>query len=222
MTFESPILVVSPHSDDEVFGCGGFLSRFRPAAHFLLVSASDIVHRDGSVSTVKDRESEFAVAASAVGATFSFAGLQDTKLPLMKDRIIMAVEDCIDTLKPKTLMFPDRSFHQDHVAVYESCFAACRPGRAPSVRSVVTFEVPNYVWFDRVTFFEPNFYLELSQSDLDGKLSLVGLYQTQVGREVSPIDKKVVTNHAMYRGHEAGVPYAEAFRIHRKIARIGE
>ncbi len=211
------IMIVAPHADDEAFGCGGLLVKYGPLVmldvHLVLCSAGDIQHRDGAVVEKADRTIEFKKVAKAVGATMEFLDLKDTLLQEEKPLLLERIEASIDAFEPDTLLFPYKSFHQDHMAVYEMCFAALRPGRSKSVKKVLCYEVPNYVWSKEEDLFKPNYYMELDQNLIRRKIDLCKLHASQVDRDGSPIDLQLVFDHAVYRGHEVGLPFAEAYRI---------
>lgn len=61
--------------------------------------------------------------------------------------------------------------------------------------------------------FLPNFYLNISENDLDKKINFLNMYSTQM-REGQRGGESLISL-ARIRGNEVGLEYAEAFHIHR-------
>lgn len=215
------ILVVSPHADDEAFGCGGLLQKMKCAGSkifLLLVACSDLTYRDGTIIEGKKREGEFKAVADELGAEWRNLWLPDRNLQTVQEKVVAGIEEGIDEFKPDVLLFPSPSFHQDHRTVFHAAHAACRPRRADSVHTCACYEVPNYVWHEEAEFFVPNIFLKLSEEQLKDKLTLCRLYGTQVGKDNAPISLTLLREHSMYRGHQSGVSkYAEAYRLVRTL-----
>lgn len=101
--------------------------------------------------------------------------------------------------------FP-KDTHRDHRAVAQACIDAAR------TISLIQFESPN------VYEFEPNFYVPLTQEDLDQKILLMQRHTSQNLRTKNfYLDK--IRAMAAYRGQAVYEQYAEAFHIHRLKAK---
>lgn len=171
------LLVVSPHADDETYGCAGTMARVKALGgevYVVLASVADLVHYG--------TECERAVAGDAVTAVPSkklvtqrtrldefesvmkLLGVDDwdvlftdatTHLALdtvpRKQLVGMLEADgrlSIDALRPTMVMIPALSYNQDHEALYRACMTATRPGAEGE-----KFTVPFVLAYDNTSLF---------------------------------------------------------------------
>lgn len=218
-------LVLAPHADDESLGCGGLLARL-PSAMIVLVSNGDVAlhHGTGEVRrvTAAERVAEFRAAAGRLGADTLALGLPTRGLSRVGPELVAAVETAIAGHGPDCVLVPGRSYHDDHVAVHRAAFAALRPGHCPTVRTVLCYETPYYVWSADEDRFEPNLYVPLTAAEAEAKLSLCALYRSQ--RLDGPAARSAILGHLQRRGLEsaqpldfAAPPLAEAYRLVRSL-----
>lgn len=64
--------------------------------------------------------------------------------------------------------------------------------------------------------FRPNLYIDISNY-LDKKIKALNIYDTELGNLPFPRSIDAVKAQAIIRGTEAGVLYAEAFRVIKEI-----
>jgi len=213
-------MVIAPHADDESLGCGGLLlsaRRFGNPLCVVLASHSDVVHREGKTVQGHHRVAEFRAVAEELCAECEVLPFEDRSLRQNMTGLIDALNGVMDRFEPAMVVFPFKSFHQDHAAVYDAVFACLRPGRAEFVETVVAYEVPNYLWYEESAHFMPNWYLSMTKEQVDAKLKLCAMYKSQMEREGTLIDVAQVVANAERRGTEAGLEYAEAYRIVKMI-----
>ncbi len=132
-------LVVSPHLDDAVFGCGAWLAA-HPGAVVVTVFAG--VPPDGGVRTDWDARCGFASAAEALEARrdedrralalldarprwLAFCDSQYDATPTV-ETVADALVDAIDELAPSIALIPLGLFHSDHRLVHDASVAALR------------------------------------------------------------------------------------------------
>jgi len=87
-----------------------------------------------------------------------------------------------------------------------------------SPKLIVSYESPEYYfWSPYIEFgkFSPNFFLELSDTDIQNKIKALSIYQSQLMK--GKRDAKKIKALATIRGSEDGVKFAEAFNVHRMI-----
>lgn len=132
-------LVISPHLDDAVFGCGELLSRV-PGAHAVTVFAG--LPPVSTALTDWDRASGFASAADSVRQRrdedrraleklsakprwldFLDAQYGDTPAPAAIAEALLAL---IAELRPRTVLLPLGLFHSDHALTHEAALAVRR------------------------------------------------------------------------------------------------
>lgn len=127
------LLVLSPHPDDETFGCGATIARATTAgAPVTLVVATDGRHSASSSRLTADRlatlrTAELRDAGRHLGlATEDIVqlGFTDGTLAGQPAALAAAIEDQLRRHRPNVVMFPcAEDNHPDHQAVYA---AACR------------------------------------------------------------------------------------------------
>lgn len=64
--------------------------------------------------------------------------------------------------------------------------------------------------------FYPNYFVDISNY-IEKKIEALKIYDTEMGRHPFPRSEENIKALAVLRGAMAGVPYAEAFRLIKKI-----
>ncbi len=111
-----PILVLAPHPDDEVIGCGGFLAQAVDEGREIHV----VILTDGTAQGDSGaRRAESLEAARRLGLPEPvFAGLQDRGLAHDLPELTREIRNAIDRIKPRLLLVPSPAeVHPDHRAV---------------------------------------------------------------------------------------------------------
>jgi len=223
------LLVVAPHPDDEVLGCGGLIPKVKKAGgevHVLVMTVGSIAQYGGKSDTrVRTKELE-KVAKFLKFDSYHLALLGD-KYHLRLDQVpkkelVDIIESgekvSMSATKPTMVCIPYlHSTNQDHIAVAEAAFTACRPveGKAkPIPKIVLSYEQPEVAW-SRVTF-SPNFFVDIS-SEIKTKIDALKLYSSQIRTEPHPRSAENLMRMAESRGQQVGVKAAEAFECHRLV-----
>ena len=237
MTFtwsQQRILILSPHPDDEILGCGGLIHKAKAAGAEVFVQFLTVGHttdRSSSLSTTpEERHLEIKLVAEFQrwdGWHIAFPG---DEYHLRLDRIHrlelanMIEQDSplsISNLKPTVVIAPHRtSYNQDHQAVAEAAHTAMRPSNArlrhhPNL--VLAYEEAADQWrYDSAP--TPDLLVQLTEEDMDSKLAALRLYATQIHDHPHTRSELTLRSLAVLRGMQAGVPLAEAFHIMRCLA----
>ncbi len=138
-------LVLAPHPDDEVLGCGGLIARKvrsgSPVWVAYLTDGRQGVQADPATA-VALREEEAREAASVLGVPHHrllFLRLPDGSLSAFLDVATERVRTLVRELGVRQLFAPyRRDYHPDHVAAYRVARASLQPG-------LQLYEYP--VWF---------------------------------------------------------------------------
>lgn len=226
---EERVLVIAPHPDDEVLGCGGLIAKVKEGdgeAHVLVMTVGDSPQYGGrSRSQVRIKEMEMVMRYLKIDS-FHLA-LPGNKYHLRLDMIpqrelidvIESGEVSIASVKPTIVCIPFKhSTNQDHVAVSKASFTACRPvasSRKITPRVVLSYEQPETNWTEKR--FEPNFYVDIT-AHIETKVRALSTYSSQVRDGSHPRSLENVRRMAELRGAEVGVGAAEAFECKRLIA----
>ena len=223
------LLVIAPHPDDEILGCGGLIPKVKKAGgevHVLIMTVGSIAQYGGNSDT-KIRTRELEKVAKFLKFNSYHLALPGEKYHLLLDRVpkkdlIRIIESgekvSLSATKPTMVCTPFlHSTNQDHVAVAEAAFTACRPveGKTkPIPKIVLSYEQPETAW-TRVEF-HPNFFVDISE-ELKTKIDALKLYSSQVREEPHPRSAENLIRMAELRGREVGMKAAEAFECHRFV-----
>ncbi|MDQ3640834.1 MAG: PIG-L family deacetylase [Actinomycetota bacterium] len=222
------VLVLSPHADDEVLGCGGLLGRLAGdgASVHVVYGAVDGFHHYGTPADTSfaQRTDEIESVAELFGWTYEILyGGKDLieKLDTVPRRdLVDQFETAMNLHRPQLLLLPcGVDYDQDHVAFFQAGFAAARP-IAPVfgkwlVPHVLTYEMTKIQWA-----WEPlprsSAFVDITDH-LGTKLEGVRRYASQLRPTPHIRSLESVTALASIRGKEIGVEYAEAFGVLRTV-----
>lgn len=133
------VLVLAPHADDEVFGCGGLITRLaRQGAHV----AVRILTRPDDASLAQQRLSESCQAAALLGYPSPVMWeLQDGALPELA-AVSRWLKDEIERCTPDLILAPSPwEMHRDHRRVGEAALQACMQASLPPDAALLFYEV---------------------------------------------------------------------------------
>tara|TARA_B100000029_G_scaffold116389_1_gene109171 strand:+ start:6894 stop:7601 length:708 start_codon:yes stop_codon:yes gene_type:complete len=225
------LLVISPHADDEVLGCYGLIKKIKDNGGEVFVqilSLGGYKKIEGNQITTEEWQKELAQVSKILelddfDVAYTNNEIQhiDTK---PQQELIEYIENkskiSISKIKPTIVAIPTIfSTHQDHTFAYKVAIAALRPHPQKATHMpqlVISYESPEYYFWSAYSEFgrfQPNFYLNLSQDDLNKKSEILNLYSTQM--RAGQRGGENLSSLARIRGNEIGLEYAEAFHIHR-------
>ena len=201
-------MIISPHVDDEVLGCGGILDNDTFVLHCGLAENQQHGHK---TLTRAERIQEFHKVADEIGLSFHL--LHHPVNRYSASDLIPDIELYVNKIKPDKIYIPHPSYNQDHRAVYEACLTALRPHDINFfAKKILIYEQPHVVfWNHNYRAFHPNHFVKI---DIDKKLHLYSLIETQVRSFRSADHIKAI---AGVRGGQSSCDYAEAFEIIRWI-----
>jgi N-acetylglucosamine malate deacetylase 1 len=220
------LLVIAPHADDEVLGCGGLISRIKHDGGKVYV----LIFNVGSIAPTNEKyhtalwKKEAAEAMKFLNVD-DYETIYDSPLdnryldakPLHS--LISKIETdsrvSITKIKPTIVAIPTiHSHHQDHIHVFKACMAALRPLSKPVSNIVLSYEAPEHSKWSVSGVFEPNFYVDI-ENFLAKKIQAFYKYKSQVRK--GGRDRDTIRNQAQYRGSEVGKKVCEAYFAHRFI-----
>ena len=219
------LLVIAPHSDDEVLGCGGLISKIKKAGGKVYVLIFNLgFEKDDTKKSQEKRKKEVQDAMNLLNVD-DFHLVHDTPdnnrdldakpLHSLIEIIESSSPVSLEKIEPTMVAIPTIfSHHQDHVHVHNACIAALRPISTPVSDIVLSYEAPEHSRWSAAGVFEPNFFIEIDDV-IDQKIQAFSKYKSQIrpgGRDADSI-----RNQAKYRGQEVGKNLCEAFYVHRFI-----
>lgn len=228
MCSEKPtrVLVIAPHPDDEVIGCGGTLLRHRSLGdeiHWLIVTGMNAT--DGFTNTQRaQRNAEIGKVREQLG----FASVTELDLPPARldamplADITRAFATVIEEVEPAILYLPfGGDAHSDHLVTYSAGAACSKWFRNPSIRHVLCYETISET--DAAlpglrSPFVPNYFVDIS-TWLDEKVRIALTYESEFGPFPFPRSRQAIEALAAVRGSAVGFSGAEAFMsIRERVA----
>jgi len=198
-------LFIVAHADDFEISCAGFLmNRLKEGnkCHLtVLTSGDDKIRKLEQLDTIKLLNSKF--NQNKILFTSEHLTFIDSKLKNNLSDIINYTEEKIKKLKIDVVIthYPDDT-HKDHRSVSEAVSDASRK------TSILYFESPN------TQNFNPNYFVKLTQEDIDIKIKMLKFHKSQNTRNKNfYIDKVSAT--ARFRGISIFENYAEAYSVGR-------
>jgi LmbE family N-acetylglucosaminyl deacetylase len=214
-------LVVAPHPDDEILGCGGTLLRRKAEGGllgWLIVTGMD-KNAGWSPEQIRQREEEI----SRVTALTGFDEVFNLRLPTTRldkipvSELVSAFSAVFKSFEPDEVLVPHRGdVHSDHRVTFETVAACVKWFRYPSVCRVLAYETVSETEFglSPASVFQPNFFVNISDY-LERKLEIMAVYKSELGEFPFPRSVRAVRSLAEWRGANAGYQAAEAFELLR-------
>jgi LmbE family N-acetylglucosaminyl deacetylase len=201
------VLVLSPHPDDDILGCGGTLVKHKKAGHTI----TSVTLTDGSLgdpsfpdraSLIQEREKESERAAKIIGISRCvFLREKDQELE-SKASVIRKIENLLDEIKPDLVYLPFfLDNHPDHVATHKIFYQVAENNPAPN----------NCCFYETWAPLYPNILVDTS-AEMDLKVRAIGEYKTQLKHfDYIRICQGLNAYRSMLFGGQS--TYAEAFYL---------
>ncbi len=227
------LLVISPHADDESFGCAGTMARIKDLGgevYVVCCSVGTLKHYDGTAARVEGstREQEFLAVMDYLEVDDWDILYRDAdthlRLDMLPRRELIALLErdgklALDKVRPTMLAIPVGSYNQDHEAVFRAAFTAARPG-VPEIKPfqplVLGYDNTSLFWSLEREKFHPNFYVDVSEY-LDRKLTALSMHASQMRDAIHHSSVQNVEYAARVRGSEVSVAAAEAYMLFRQL-----
>ena len=217
------VLVVEAHSDDSAISASGYLSKLNAAGwqlHFALVASSNIDFVHAGLVTRETRLLEYKRYTESLNGIWHDSNSLPFDLEGRLDQVerlslVSAIEKIIEEVQPQKLIVQGPSFHHDHTAVYEACIAATRPTARFYPDQILVMENPTYVHsLGPSTDFKPNFYVPLSENELEQKIkSFNEVFLSQKRNSQNYLSAAGIEAWSRYRGLECREEFAEAYKV---------
>ena len=213
------VLIIAPHPDDEVLGCGGAIARHvQRGDDVYLVVATKTYTPDWTEEFIENRPKEVERANNILGIkqTF-FLDFPTVKLDTVPQKELNdALDRIILDIKPDIAYIPHRGdLNKDHRLIHESSLVALRPTHV-KVRRILSYEVLSETEWG-VEPFAPNTYVDISDS-FNKKIEAMKVYSSELIKYPHPRSIEIIEALAKKRGSECGLKLAEGFMLIRETS----
>lgn len=216
MNNRKKILVLAPHADDEVLGCGGYLMhQIAEGAQVCIVIAT--IGGTDKRQVESERKEEFLDVLDELGAEgrvllYGKDAMLDT-VPAYE--LTSRIDNIIDEIRPDEVFLSYKSRHQDHIKLYDCAIASFRLREGYQPKLIALYEYP-FVQDGLEQVKGGKMYHDITDV-IDRKAELFNLYKSQVRKSPSPLNGDGIRKFASFRGIESGLEYAELFYVQKMI-----
>ena len=219
------ILVIAPHADDEVLGCGGTIKKFSEENDVYVLIATNAsngapeLYKQSGIDNIRSQAKE---AHKLLGVKETlFLELPAPSLDTYPSfRSSNQISRILDEVKPTDLYLPHRGdIHNDHTHIFYAALVAARPINKCSVKRIYAYETLSETeWAPPSAdeYFIPNVYVDISL-ELEFKLNAMKFFTTQLKEFPHPRSLDGITHLAKYRGSTVSKQAAECFMLIREI-----
>lgn len=221
------ILVIAPHADDEVLGCGALMAKMAKEGKkvFVLictnahVGAPELFEQKG-IDVVR---SEALKAHQLLGVEKTyFLELPAPALDAYPGyKISLKINEIIAECEPDTVFIPHRGdSHKDHGRIHDAAMVACRPRGNYKVKHVYAYETLSETeWGEPIQseYFIPTKYVSYTEEEFNEKLVAMQCFTSQLAPFPASRSLEAIEALAKYRGATISKPRAEAFEVLRDI-----
>ena len=220
------ILIIAPHPDDEVLGCGGTIKKWtKEGNECYLCIVTKAYAPDWTEEYIENKKKEVDNSAKILGIKkVFFLNLPTVKLDTIGQKDINdAITRCIEEVGPEVLCIPHRGdLNKDHKIVFESGLVVSRTKPNSFIKKVLSYETLSETeWGNQKIqnmedVFLPNVYIDISDT-VDSKLEAMKCYASELKEFPHPRSLKGIIVLSEKRGMESGLKNAEAFMSIKEV-----
>lgn len=219
------ILILSPHADDEILGCGGLISKYSKKNYdinVLVLTNANIgapeLYSDKDIIKIRN---EAIKANNKIGTKKLY--FENLPALILKNYPIYKIANVIKNyfvkINPETVIIPSvNDIHDDHKIIFKAAKIALRTNSRNNLKKILSYEVLSETeWNENEKSFSPNYFVKLNKSDINLKIDAFLKYKTQVKNFPHPRSKEGILNLSKVRGSQVFTNYAEAFKVEKII-----
>ena len=221
------ILVIAPHADDEVLGCGATIAKEAVKGNEVFVIIATNIEK--GAPEMFPKELIIQARQEALNA-HKLLGVKDTVFmdfpaPMLDQypqfKISIAFSQHIRNWGIDTLYIPHRGDrHIDHTVVHDCAMVACRPLANCMVKHVYAYETLSETEWGEPTasnVFIPTKFQTFSAETFTPKLEAMKCFETQLYSFPASRSLEAIEALGKYRGASVSAMRAEAFEVLRDI-----
>jgi len=217
------ILIVAPHPDDEVLGCGGIMKKFADLGESVYVvvitRGTPKMYADEKITNIRN---EALTSHTILGVKETkFFDFHAPELDITSNAAIsMKLALMLKEWGISDLFLPHRGdIHHDHSMVFKAGLVAARPVGNYSVKNIYCYETLSETeWAPPFSddAFIPNHFINV-EKEMSFKLEAMQCFKSQVRPFPSTRSLETIDALAKFRGSTVGFERAEAFMTIRTI-----
>lgn len=224
---KNKILVIAPHPDDEVLGCGATMFKRTQEGHEVYVA---ILTNAGKTDPVKYSEDKLKNVRNEAKEACELLGVKkvyfdDFPAPALDQypgyKMAESISGIIAEIGADTLYLPFRGdIHNDHKAIFDAAMVASRPVGKYTVKSIFAYETlseTEWAYPFAGESFVPTVFEKISSEIFKTKLEAMKCYKSQLRQFPNPRSLEALEALAKFRGSTVGAERAEAFMLIREI-----
>ncbi|WP_298515408.1 PIG-L deacetylase family protein [uncultured Kordia sp.] len=224
---KNKIIVVAPHADDEIIGCGGTIAKAisqGDEVYIIIATNANVgapeLFNEEAITKVRG---EALKAHEYLGVTKTF--FLDFPAPALNAfpeyKVSVALSKIFNEVQPNILYLPHPGdLHQDHKAVYRASLVAARPQGAYTIEQIYCYETLSETeWAPyQEKAFIPNMFNDISDF-FEQKLEAMRFFKSQIKEFPHTRSTETFEALAKFRGATVGVKRAESFIVERIITK---
>lgn len=217
------VLVIAPHSDDEILGVGGTIAKHIALGDDVYVCI--VANHDVPLYTSEQKR----IIHAETNDAHNYLGIKETyfldfvAVVLREEasyKLNSAIRKVVYDVKPETVYIPHfGDIHKDHQIVAMASQVAIRPVGQAFINTVYAYETLSETEWNTphsANVFIPNHFVDISDY-LEKKLEAMKRFKSQLYSDPHPRSLNAITALSRYRGSTISVKAAEAFSVIKQI-----
>ncbi len=217
------VVVIAPHPDDEVLGCGGTIAKHTSQGDdvyvVIVTKGGEPLFSDELVKQVREecrKADELLGVKKTIFMDFPAVMLEEVPRYRLNEAFIRLIGD----IKPDIVYLPHRGDMQlDHKMTVDAAMVALRPKYKHMVKRIYAYETLSETGWDVPNVI--NEFIPTSYNEIDGfiekKIEAMKIFKSQLAEYPNARSVESIRALAVYRGTTVGVKAAEAFILLREI-----
>ena len=224
------ILTFFAHPDDETLAAGATINKLiNLGSEIHIAIPATGIHSRKNIQKRKEREDDLDELRKECQKAMAVLGIEPSNIYLgdfpdnEMDKhslleLIHWLEEILTKIKPDLVLTHHRyCTNIDHQYCHDAVVVATRPGLNDHV-TVLCGEVPSSTGYLKPVQWEPNFYVDVSESNVNAKIKSMETYKGEARPDPHPRSREVLSALAKVRGSESGFYFSEAFMISKMFA----
>mgnify|MGYP001213661646 FL=1 len=221
------ILVLAPHADDEILGCGGTIDKYSKLGSKVYVSILTNANIGAEELFSKNLIKKIRNEALQANELLNVKNLNFSELPAPRldqypiYKISNLIQKKIKKFKPDTVFIPsEKDIHTDHKIINQAALVALRPINEHKVKLILAYETLSEThWMNtNSNTFSPNHFERLNSKNIKQKKKSFSRYKSQLKKFPHPRSLKGIDILANFRGMQICSEYAEAFEVKMNLS----